>query len=777
MSEFSQAPPPVTVDGHYAVPVRVDQITASFQIDASAKTASATAEMAFTVGPETGYPVFDLRQTISTAMLDGSPVSPSDIAHHDFGGGANTQMRILERWLTAGTAHVLALGYPLDTPASPNARGLVWEAGSSRLSFDFFFSDLNPARYLEAWLPSTMLWGAFPVTLEVEMIGAPAHVLISNGLVTTLSTNHWTVAFPETFAPCSQFLLIEAADRITQHSASTTLPGGQPVTIDVATRTSDGLDLVAGAAAIAGHLATNTSGTGPYMHGNRYTALLTAPGYHNMEYDAATTTSNSALAHEVFHSWWARGLVPAQGQDGWLDEAWTSYMTGTPTAVPLDMSDPPATLWPGNPWARRAPTTSYSHGASIFSGIAADVGIGALQGHMAGIYQAKEQRHYTTPEIEAELIRRSGHLAIADYFERFVYGGDTSGPGAAKLHLRDAPDDTGAEPYSGTFWLSPDVWVRNAEDDGTSPQAPEYGQDNWLYARVRNHGTAPARSFVVGFKLEVWAGTEFIYPGDWFPLTGAAVGSDLAPGASQIVHTRWPAGDIPAKDTHGCLLAFAWCLDDRPVSGRHVWEEDTLAQRNMTVVDLQPDEWEHLPIRIGSRHRREAAFHLLELIRPREAPDLEVRLTHRDPARVKALFRSAERLRAATPAERAVRKLRDPGTVMLGRSSILLQAAAGSWLAFDTGRRLPVAGAPEARARLVEEPGGGLAIAFEPGLRAALPIGLDAGQTLGFQLCLRAAKPTRTGGRVDLVQRDAAGRAVGGLSLALGTCDQKEPRR
>ncbi|WP_235756248.1 hypothetical protein [Paracoccus salsus] len=334
----------------------IDQITAAFQIDGSTKSASATAQMAFTVGPHDGHPVFDLRQTISSATLDGVSVPPAGIAHHDFDGGPDAQMRVLERWLTAGTSHVLALSYSLGTPASPNARGLVWEAESSRLSFDFFMSDLNPARYLEAWLPSTALWDRFPVTLEVQMAGAPAHVLLSNGAVTGLGASHWSISFPASFAPCSHFLIIAAADRITQHSAATVLPGGLAVTIDVATRNSDGIDLVAGAAAIAGHLAANTTGTGPCRHGGRHTALLTAPGYHNMEYDAATTTANSALAHEVFHSWWARGLVPAQGQDGWLDEAWTTYMTGTPGAVPLDTSDPAVTMWPGNPWARRTPT-------------------------------------------------------------------------------------------------------------------------------------------------------------------------------------------------------------------------------------------------------------------------------------------------------------------------------------------------------------------------------------------------------------------------------------
>jgi hypothetical protein len=183
---------------------------------------------------------------------------------------------------------------------------------------------------------------------------------------------------------------------------------------------------------------------------------------------------------------------------------------------------------------------------------------------------------------------------------------------------------------------------------------------------------------------------------------------------------------------------LAWCLDDRPVSGRHVWEEDTLAQRNMTVVDLQPDEWEHLPIRIGSRHRREAAFHVLELIRPREEPDLEVRLTHRDPARVKALFRSAERLRAAALRRRRRSKLRDPGTVMLGRGSILLQAAAGSWLAFDKRRRLPVPGAPEAWGASRRRAGWRAGDRVRAGAARRVAHRPRRRETLGFQLCLRS---------------------------------------
>lgn len=782
MSQFRYAPPSTTVDGLFAVSIQVEAVNGTITFDAAARAASATAEMQFTVGPDSGYPIFDLRQEIASATLDGVAVPPSDMAHHDFGGGANAELRVLERWLAARSAHLLALSYPVGTPDAPNARGVVWESGSSRLSFDFFLSDLNPSRYLESWLPSNLLFDQFPVTLEVALTGALAHVLISNGTVTDLDFNHWSVAFPAAFAPCSHFLVIEAADRIEQHTGSAVLPGGQTVSIELAQRAGDGLNLAAAEATVAGYLAANHSGIGPYMHGDRFVALLTGGPYHNMEYDGATTTTLGALAHEVYHSWWARGLVPAQGQDGWLDEAWTTYNTGAggPDAVPLDMTDPPVTMWPSNPWRRNTPNSAYGHGADVFSGIAADIGIGAMRGHMSGIFKDATGRHYTTPEVEAEFIRRSGHMPIADYFDRFVYGGASGAPFAANLHLRDATDDTGTEPYTGNFWLSPDVWVRNAEDGGTVPQDPELGQDNWLYARVSNRGNATVRSFVVGFKLQIWAGTQFVFPGDWFPLTGVAVGFDLAPGQSRIVHTCWPATDIPPQGSHGCLLAMAWCVDDRPAAGRHVWEEDTLAQRNLTVVDLQPNEWEHLPFRIGSRYARHAAFNLLELVRPQEWPDLEVRITHRRPERVKALYRSAELLKAKLPVgPSSVRtEIRDIGTIRLARGFAALTPAAGSALligAVPHGLRF----APGAvGARLAEEDRGGLAIRFDPGPRAALPIGLDAGEAAGFELCVRAPKGMPRGGdtQMDLMQRDEVGHVVGGFSLRLRRRDQKEKR-
>jgi hypothetical protein len=44
-----------------------------------------------------------------------------------------------------------------------------------------------------------------------------------------------------------------------------------------------------------------------------------------MEYCGATMTDPGALGHELTHSWFARGVMPANGNTGWIDEAVASW--------------------------------------------------------------------------------------------------------------------------------------------------------------------------------------------------------------------------------------------------------------------------------------------------------------------------------------------------------------------------------------------------------------------------------------------------------------------
>ena len=771
---FRYAPPPTAVAGLVGVPMHIERVTGTIVFDGTTKTASATAVMEFTVGPNDGNPVFDLRQTIGSATLDGAPIAVSSLAHHSMGGGAGADVRVISHWMTAGSSHVLELTYPVGTPQSNNAGPIGWSSTSARLAFNIFLSDLNPARYLESWLPSNLLFDRFPVDLEIEIQGTTFdHVLLSNASTTFLGTNHWQLSFPDTFASCSPLVLIDAADRATVGS-STVLVAGVPISIELMKKTADtGVDLAAQRTIIAGLLTDNHAAIGPYLHGNRFVALLSSAGIHSMEYSGGTTSSLSAVEHETFHSWWARGMTPATGDDGWIDEAWTSFNTpgAAPSAQPFDMTDPPIEIWTNNPWRRFTPGISYAQ-KRFFAGLASELGLSTLQSAMAGIYAGQRTTHLSTPELEAELIKYSSRLDLARFFDRFAYGHGGAAPGThPNLVMRDNVADSGAEPSTGAFWQSPDVWVRHADDGGASHEGAEYGQDNWLHARVWNHGTATAPSVVVGFRVQTWGGTEFVHPGDWLPFTAVGVGHDLAPGDSVIVSARWRSEDVPPAGTHGCLLAVAYSPEDPAFSGANVWHDNNLAQRNITIVDLEPNECAETPMWFGSRFSRTERFHTIEIHRPKEWRDLAVSLRRPTGRPILDVMARPAPIRRTDLTMHDVsvdigRRLTVPGT----RIHLAVDAGVGSRLLIQPEATVASRSLARGCGAAAHATGDDASrIHFEGGLVSALPVHLPTNVRHDLAIRFCAPRNACVGDEFDVsvVQRDERGRIVGGNTFRL----------
>src|SRR5262245_45758483 len=194
-TNFDLAPPPVTFNRKTAVPIDISTIDASLTFDGATQTATGDATLSFVVGPTTGRPIFDLRQTITAVWLDGVSLALGQVLTRDLGGGAGAELKVLDVSCLAGSTHTLRLTYNVGLPASPPggsyAPGLAWSAGP-RLVFNFGFTDLAAARYLEAWIPSNLIWDQFALTLEVTVTGtAIPHRVITNGAVSVLGSNHW----------------------------------------------------------------------------------------------------------------------------------------------------------------------------------------------------------------------------------------------------------------------------------------------------------------------------------------------------------------------------------------------------------------------------------------------------------------------------------------------------------------------------------------------------------------------------------------------------------
>lgn len=755
------APPVKTVDGLLAVPIDIQRINATLVFDGASSSGTGDATVEFTMGPQTGNPIFDLRQTITAAWLDGVSLDVTGLAHHDFGGGADAELRVIESVLAAGSNHTLRVTYGLGPPQASTAGSyqpqLTWSTGP-RLTFNFGFTDLGAGRYLEAWIPANLIFDQYELILELRLINTTvSHSVITNGAVTSIGTNHWSITFPERFSAFSPLLEVRATDTLTSQNDTVTLPvSGNTVTVEAWKLSTSAIDLTTIINNIKGWLTDNENNIGRYIHGDRFVAFMHVGG---MEYAGGTTSMSrtSVLRHETFHSWWGRGIKPASQPDAWRDEGWTTYNdAGGSSSLPFDFDDPPVTLRPSNPWVRVTAMESYDKGSDFFAGVAALLGVANLQALMRDFYNEHRGEPVTTTDLEEYLVCRSGNPQLVDAFHRFIYGFDDPSP-VPDLWLRDDPAHTGSNIWGGRFWDSPDLWIRHQDDGGLTHQNPEYGQDNWFYARVRNRSTtASARHFLVAFNVKTFAGLQFEYPGDFLPCVAAASGFDLGPGESTIVKARWPRSLVPPPGTHACWLVSVITRFDHPATGLHVWEHNNLAQKNLTVINLAPDDWLLIPFVIANVNTRFARRFRLELIRPKDKPKLDVALLHR----TGSVFKDARRLHG-------LRRIEVPGCFDDAPVDLLDCGASTSEVMIDATSmitsRTPDTLASRQFRKAVEK-------VFKPGRRAQVPIMLRRLEQVLMGLRIQVPRNARKGEvlQIDLVQRDRTRkRILGGLAIEI----------
>jgi hypothetical protein len=169
----------------------------------------------------------------------------------------------------------------------------------------------------------------------------------------------------------------------------------------------------------------------------------------------------------------------------------------------------------------------------------------------------------------------------------------------ADAYIKDNPADDGSVPFSGNFYGNSDILVRQSDDNVFSYQPAKRGQTNYIYVRVTNLGPATARNINVSVRAVPYTGTQFVYPNDWTTVdathiqpTGILTSfATLASGANTIAKFSLSAAqvnDLYGWETggwHPCLLTEARCDNDygRPV-GVHTWENNNLAQRNISTV-------------------------------------------------------------------------------------------------------------------------------------------------------------------------------------------------
>lgn len=276
--------------------------------DLTQKKASVKAEIALETAEE-GYPIFDSVEAPISIKLDGQVVT----ADATKTPGNETTLRVVNKSIKAGE-HKLVIEVPLSK---------LVEFSSSGVKSAFWTSDLSDRRYLETYMPANFEFDQVQMNFHIKYIGAKnKQVLYTNGVMTE-EEDGYKVSYPSYYTASSIFF----------H----TVPQGATNELRFTLKSIDGREIPAVVyfsnsswGASLEKLKTKTtdvfneleSDYGPFPHPS-ITVLQAGSG--GMEYCGATMTDFSALGHELFHSYFARGVMPANGNAGWIDEALASW--------------------------------------------------------------------------------------------------------------------------------------------------------------------------------------------------------------------------------------------------------------------------------------------------------------------------------------------------------------------------------------------------------------------------------------------------------------------
>jgi hypothetical protein len=217
-------------------------------------------------------------------------------------------------------------------------------------------------------------------------------------------------------------LLLLPVDELDTQAGVHVAANGQaiPYAIHVSTQVASSAAVIA--TNVTGYLDEFVLALGDYAHPEL--TVYVYPTTRSMEYAGATTSAEGALRHEIFHSWWARGVSPATYADGWIDEAWAMFNGGRASVItPLSWRAGPWQLRDPHPFARQTKVTAYHEGRLLFAGLADLMGLEPLQAAMAELYASGPLASLSTAQLERHLYCASGELPeLRQAFHRFVYG-------------------------------------------------------------------------------------------------------------------------------------------------------------------------------------------------------------------------------------------------------------------------------------------------------------------------------------------------------------------
>lgn len=406
------APPNFDVQGKKAV--WVDFKLAEYQLRYDVTNSIVEVETRITFEQkEKGYPLFDSKNKISSLTLNGEKTEQKLISSPQ----KVTKVRLINKELEPGT-HSMTMTSSMTTGVSFNLKRKNWGSVSSA----FFIRDLRDRMLLERYLPTNLEYDSYKMIMDVEVVGTKRfHSLFANGDITKLTENHYRVEFPDYYVSSSVYFHLVPVNKFVRWYLKYPSIDGRKIPVTIYSSYRFYNKMVKKKAWVV--MKELEADYGPWPHEK---LIIYGTGIKGgMEYAGATETSIISLGHELQHSYFAKGIHPANGNAGWLDEAIASWRDkGHQTLEkPFYQS---ANLGNQSLYTRKTDKRSYEYGRSFMAymdfKLKANGKVG-LKDFLGTLVEKRMHSSITTEDFKKDLESYSG-LDLTSDFNQYIYGED-----------------------------------------------------------------------------------------------------------------------------------------------------------------------------------------------------------------------------------------------------------------------------------------------------------------------------------------------------------------
>lgn len=380
----------------------INQIT-EIKYDIRSKEVLSTSRIKLQIFEE-GKILFDLKSNVLEAKINGVLVN----THLINSPGNVTSYNIVDKVLAPGI-YELSIKNKITNNIS-FSRNSVQSA--------FWMSDLNDRRYLENYIPSNLEYDQYQLNLNISVIGKniSSHEVFTNGELSNLKKNQFQIKFPKTYSPSSYYMHLSSANKFKKIEFSYKSINKKVIPITIYSRNEWRLNRAK--AKTLTTLKELERKLGPWEH-KSFIAYIAGRG--GMEHSGATITSMSALEHEITHSYFARGVMPSDGNSGWLDEAIASWRDKGYKSVRLPSFNS-SNMSGQSQYKRTTDRRAYKEGAEFMAFLNSELkNDGGLIVFLSYIYKKYVHKKINTKLFLSELNSFSGRDYTTE-FNQYIFG-------------------------------------------------------------------------------------------------------------------------------------------------------------------------------------------------------------------------------------------------------------------------------------------------------------------------------------------------------------------